>query len=134
VGRPIKQLEAFKRVTVMAGQTKTVELPLSARALAYWDTPAHKWVLKKDQVSLAVSADRWLGHLRSPQYSRSAGFRPSRRPTEKKKETARERKTKVRPSMSGKTKRRNFALEKLGDFLAKFHRKPALHIRLCLVQ
>ena len=54
VDRPIKQLEAFKRVNVMAGQTKTVELPLSAQALAYWDTLEHKWVLEKNKVSLTV--------------------------------------------------------------------------------
>ncbi len=66
VDRPIKQLEAFKRVNVMAGQTKTVELPLSAQALAYWDTPEHKWVLEKDKVSLAVgdsSADSKLAKV-----------------------------------------------------------------------
>ena len=66
VDRPIKQLEAFKRVNVMAGQTKTVELPLSAQALAYWDTPEHKWVLEKDKVSLAVgdsSADSKLARV-----------------------------------------------------------------------
>jgi beta-glucosidase len=68
VDRPIKQLEAFKRVNVMAGQTKTVELPLSAQALAYWDTPEHKWVLEKDNVSLAVgdsSADSKLTKVMS---------------------------------------------------------------------
>ncbi len=66
VDRPIKQLGAFKRVNVMAGQTKTVELPLSAQALAYWDTPEHKWVLEKDKVSLAVgdsSADNKLARV-----------------------------------------------------------------------
>jgi beta-glucosidase len=66
VDRPIKQLEAFKRVNVMAGQTKTVELPLAAQALAYWDTPEHKWELEKDKVSLAVgdsSADSKLAKI-----------------------------------------------------------------------
>jgi beta-glucosidase len=66
VVRPVRQLEAFKRVTVMAGQTRTVELPLSTQALAYWDTPEHKWVLEKDKVSLAVgdsSADSKLAKV-----------------------------------------------------------------------
>jgi beta-glucosidase len=66
VDRPIKQLEAFKRVNVMAGETKTIELPLSAQALAYWDTPEREWVLEKDKVSLAVgdsSADSKLAKV-----------------------------------------------------------------------
>jgi beta-glucosidase len=56
VDRPKEQLEGFKRVHLMAGQTKKIELPLSAQALAYWDTKEQKWVLEKDKVRLAVGA------------------------------------------------------------------------------
>jgi beta-glucosidase len=56
VDRPSKQLESFRRARVVAGQTKTVELNLSAQALAYWDTPEHKWVLEKDEVRLTVGS------------------------------------------------------------------------------
>ena len=54
VDRPMKQLEAFQRVRLVAGQTKTIELHLSAQALAYWDTSEHKWILEQDQVNLSV--------------------------------------------------------------------------------
>ena len=37
VERPREELEGFQRVTVDAGQTKTVEIPLPASRLAYWD-------------------------------------------------------------------------------------------------
>jgi beta-glucosidase len=38
VERPREELEGFKRVTVDAGQTKTVEILLPASRLAYWNT------------------------------------------------------------------------------------------------
>ena len=66
VDRPMKQLEAFQRVRLVAGQTKTIELHLSAQALAYWDTPEHKWTLEKDKVNLAIgnsSADSKLSRV-----------------------------------------------------------------------
>jgi beta-glucosidase len=54
VDRPIRQLEAFQRVSLIAGETKTVKLPLPAQALAYWETSEHKWVLEKDVIRLTV--------------------------------------------------------------------------------
>jgi len=63
VDRPSKQLESLQRVRVVAGQTKTVELNLSAQALAYWDTPEHKWVLEKDEVRLTVGSSSADGEL-----------------------------------------------------------------------
>lgn len=38
VERPIKELKDFQRVTLKAGETKTVQIPLKAKDLAYWDT------------------------------------------------------------------------------------------------
>ena len=37
VARPRKELRGFRRVTLQPGETKTVELPLAAQSLAYWD-------------------------------------------------------------------------------------------------
>jgi beta-glucosidase len=56
VDRPAKQLEGFKRVNLAAGQTKTVELPLKAEALAYWDVQTHKWVLERDKVKITLGS------------------------------------------------------------------------------
>lgn len=63
VARPLKQLRAFQRVTLAAGATTTVELPLPAADLAYWDTTKHAWVVEPGPVELLVgssSADRDL--------------------------------------------------------------------------
>ena len=56
VDRPAEQLEGFKRVNLAVGQTKTVELPLKAEALAYWDVKAHQWVLEKDKIKITVGS------------------------------------------------------------------------------
>jgi len=37
VERPGKELKGFQRVTLKAGETKTVQIPLKASTLAYWD-------------------------------------------------------------------------------------------------
>ena len=54
VARPMEELEGFERVSLQAGETKTVTLPLAARALAYWDEGAKKFVLEKDRVTVKV--------------------------------------------------------------------------------
>lgn len=54
VTRPLKQLRAFQRVTVPAGQTKPVQLKLAARDLAYWAPDRHAWVVEAGRVELLV--------------------------------------------------------------------------------
>jgi beta-glucosidase len=54
VERPREELEGFQRVTVEAGQTKTVEIPLAASRLAYWDTKAGALRVEAEPVSLMV--------------------------------------------------------------------------------
>jgi beta-glucosidase len=63
VERPAKQLEGFKRVNLAVGQTKTVELPLKAEALAYWDVQTHKWLLDKDKVRITLGPSSADGRL-----------------------------------------------------------------------
>lgn len=43
---PIKQLAAFRKVTVKPGETQTVELPVRSRDFAHFDVSAQKWVVK----------------------------------------------------------------------------------------
>jgi beta-glucosidase len=65
VSRPLKQLRAFKRVTVAAGQTATVTLSLAAADLAYWDETSHAWLVEPGPAELLVgssSAERDLVH------------------------------------------------------------------------
>jgi beta-glucosidase len=63
VSRPKKQLRAFQRVTIPAGETKTVTLSLAAADLAYWSPEQQQWVLEPGRVELLVgnsSADAAL--------------------------------------------------------------------------
>lgn len=60
VARPVEQLAGFKRVHLGAGESQTVEIPLAAKDLAYWDEASKGWVLEADTVQIMVggSSDR----------------------------------------------------------------------------
>ncbi|HEU4710001.1 MAG TPA: glycoside hydrolase family 3 C-terminal domain-containing protein [Pyrinomonadaceae bacterium] len=63
VSRPLKELKAFSRIHLRAGQEKTVTLSLPALRLAYWDADADRWTVEKDQIEIIVggsSADERL--------------------------------------------------------------------------
>ena len=68
VERPAKKLLGFARVTVPAGQTKRVTIPLRGRDVAYWDATKHAWALEKAKLELMIggsSADAALALRRS---------------------------------------------------------------------
>jgi beta-glucosidase len=54
VERPLKKLVGFARVSVPAGQTRRVEIPVRGADLAYWDAGGHGWALERTQVELLV--------------------------------------------------------------------------------
>lgn len=54
VERPREELEGFQRVTVSVGQTKTVEIPLAASRLAYWDTKTNAFRVETEPAKLMV--------------------------------------------------------------------------------
>ncbi len=54
VPRPVEELKAFRRVTLQARETKTVEMPIEADGLRYWNEASGGWVLEKDQVEIRV--------------------------------------------------------------------------------
>jgi beta-glucosidase len=54
VPRPIKQLRGFRRLAIEPGATATVELPLAAEDLAYWDSRHHAWTIERGEVELLV--------------------------------------------------------------------------------
>lgn len=54
VERPMKQLKGFKRVFIPAGESKTVEIPLKAEDLAYWNVEKHAFIVEKGNVKLMV--------------------------------------------------------------------------------
>jgi beta-glucosidase len=54
IERPSKKLLGFARVTVAAGQTRRVEIPLRGADLAYWDAGRHAWALERAKLELMV--------------------------------------------------------------------------------
>lgn len=56
VQRPIKELKGFKRITLLPGETKTVQIPLKAEILAYWDIDKHRFVVEKEKIKLLLGS------------------------------------------------------------------------------
>ncbi|MFI7016564.1 glycoside hydrolase family 3 C-terminal domain-containing protein [Streptomyces sp. NPDC050164] len=54
--QPLKQLEAFQRVSLKPGQTKTVKLRLTTKDLAHWDVTRSKWVVESSTYDILVGA------------------------------------------------------------------------------
>jgi len=53
-GMPLKELKAFKRVTVAKGETKSVTLSIPVTELQKWDTAESKWKLYKGNYSICI--------------------------------------------------------------------------------
>jgi beta-glucosidase len=43
VPRPAYELKGFAKVSLKAGESRTIHLPLDRRAFAFWSTPEHGW-------------------------------------------------------------------------------------------
>ena len=56
VERPIKQLKGFKRIFIPEGKTVTVDIPLKAEDLAYWNVEKHAFIVEKGKVKLSVGS------------------------------------------------------------------------------
>ena len=56
VKQPIKQLKAFQRVELAAGQRKTVQLSVKASDLAFWDVTRNRFALETGSYDLQVGA------------------------------------------------------------------------------
>lgn len=56
VERPFKELEAFGRITLKAGETKKVTLEFTASELAHWDTDTDNWVLEPGKIEIMVGS------------------------------------------------------------------------------
>jgi beta-glucosidase len=55
VERPLKELRGFRRVAIQPGQTRTVELALPAKSLAYWDISQQAFFVEPDTVEISVA-------------------------------------------------------------------------------
>jgi len=56
VARPQKELRGFERVHLARGQTKSVQIPLKAESLAYWDEAKHGFVVEEEPVLIMVGS------------------------------------------------------------------------------
>jgi len=56
VERPQEELKGFKRITLNAGETQTVEIKLPASSLAYWDVAKKGFIVEKEAVQLMVGS------------------------------------------------------------------------------
>lgn len=53
--RPRRELVGFTRVTLDPGETRTVEVEVTADALRFWDVRGHDWALPRGAVQLEVA-------------------------------------------------------------------------------
>jgi len=56
VTRPREDLRGYRRVTLRPGETRTVQFPLVAASLAYWNPDSHRWVVEDESVEIAVAS------------------------------------------------------------------------------
>jgi len=56
VERPLKELEAFDRITLKAGETKKVTLEFPVSELEHWDNATDGWVLEPGKIEILVGA------------------------------------------------------------------------------
>ena len=54
VSRPEKELRAFKKVFIKAGESEKVTMKLDRRAFAYWDEQAHEWRVRGGKFTVLV--------------------------------------------------------------------------------
>jgi len=62
--RPIKELKAFAKVALEAGETKTVSFQLDNRAFSYYDPGYHQWVADAGEFEILVGSSSANIHVR----------------------------------------------------------------------
>ena len=53
---PVKELKAFQRVSLKAGESKTVNLSIPVSKLRYWDEEKYDWILENGEIELIVGS------------------------------------------------------------------------------
>ncbi|MBB2744222.1 UNVERIFIED_ORG: beta-glucosidase [Microbispora rosea subsp. rosea] len=54
VRRPVRELRAFRKVSLAPGESRTVTLPLDRRAFAYYDVPLGRWVVAEGDYTIQI--------------------------------------------------------------------------------
>ncbi|MDQ6696471.1 MAG: glycoside hydrolase family 3 C-terminal domain-containing protein [Actinomycetota bacterium] len=63
VARPRKELKAFAKVELDAGESRSVRLALDRRSFAFWDEASHDWVVEPGDFELHIgSSSRHIRH------------------------------------------------------------------------
>jgi len=65
VDRPLKELRGFRRMAIQPGETKTVELALPAKSIAYWDTGTKAFVVESDTIEISVGGSSAADNLKT---------------------------------------------------------------------
>ena len=56
VTRPINELKGFQRITLEPNETKTVQIPLKASTLAYWDDKQARLKVEAEPLNLMIGS------------------------------------------------------------------------------
>lgn len=56
LARPVKELKAFDKIFLKAGESKNVEIAVPVKDLAYFDDNEHDWVVEADKFTLHCAA------------------------------------------------------------------------------
>jgi beta-glucosidase len=55
--RPVRQLKGFERITLNAGEKKTITFPLTRAELQYWSPQSKQWVVEPEKFDVWVGED-----------------------------------------------------------------------------
>ena len=55
--RPVRELKGFRRLTLAAGESQTVQFPLGPNELRYWNAPSRDWVIDATTIDVYVGGD-----------------------------------------------------------------------------
>jgi beta-glucosidase len=61
VSRPVKELKAFRRVALRAGETKRVEFTITKRELEFWSTTPGGWIAEPGEFKVWIAPDSASG-------------------------------------------------------------------------
>ncbi len=65
VPRPLKELAAYQKVFIKAGETKTLKFELDYRTFAFWDVVKQRWIAETDSYTIFAAAS--IADVRSEQ-------------------------------------------------------------------
>ena len=54
VERPLKELKAFRKVTLKPGESQDVQLSIDRRALSFWDEASNNWKAEQGDLQVLV--------------------------------------------------------------------------------